>query len=191
MTIGWISRKLNDYAKIPYKTALWVKNGYVIKTSHFKINEEIENTLGGYIESDEPTYRKGHIEFYIYDIKNALQMRLENEAKERVERKKKYDAIPQWYRRSYERLKDISRILGNKVVYDKTIQDDEKTNMKLTIKYISPSEYRAIKELKSFEKVVKTDKPKNALAENKNVILLLIVGAIAIYVIGHFVLHMF
>jgi hypothetical protein len=68
---------------------------------------------------------------------------------------------------------------------------NEKQNLKLVIKYIAPSEYRAVKELKSLEKILKTDKPANPLLENKNTILLLVGGLAAAYVIGHYVIHLF
>lgn len=192
MPINWLSRRVSDYAKVPYKKAIWVgKARKLYKKEYFKINEPIVNSLGAYLESDEPTYNEGHIEVYIYDITNALQMRLANEAKEKAIRKEKYNATPQWYRVTYERLKDVTAILSNKIQYPSAIKLDEQQNMKMVIKFIAPSEYRAVKELKSLEKILKTDKPANPLMENKNTIMVLIIGVAALYIVGHYILHMF
>jgi hypothetical protein len=185
MSLGWFNRRISDYTMTTYKKALWCTNDKVVLKGFFKVNEPIKNSLGYYFEG-KPTYVEKNVEVYVYDITNALQKRLTMEDKTRTDREKKYEKMD-YYRSVVERIMDISKIMGDKIKYNYTVSATEKKNLALTIKFISPMEYRAIKELESLVKITKTKK-KDEIFELKNIIL--IVGAIALgYVVLHYGLH--
>jgi hypothetical protein len=190
MSVGLLERQINNWTNVPYKKALFTKNGWVVQTRFFKINEPIKNSLGYYLESDEPTYRIKNIEVYVYDIKNALQLRLDNEKKTREIRDNNIEKLD-FYRKAIQRVKDVTAILGDKIKYDHTIQANEQLNLKLVIKHISPEEYRAVKELESLKKITKTENKENVLEQNKTLIVTLLIVAVGGYIVGHYVLGWF
>lgn len=182
MALNWFSRRIHDYTMTSYKKALWCVHDKVVMKGFFKINEPIKNSMGYYFEG-EPTYTEKNVEVYVYDVNNALQKRLKSEEKSKKDREDKYSKM-EYYRAVVERIKDISKIMGDKIKYNYTVSGTEKQNLHLTIKFISPLEYRAIKELESMVKITKTKKNELPFDIKTVVLILGVIGIV--YLILHY-----